>query len=107
MSEIEITRKYVTVKELSKIYGISLSTASNMTFATGCPVIRFGRAKRIDIAEFDKWMKNEFQSIVKRENELKRYLANKSKMDPDYLARLRENKQMKKKADNIHGERRR
>lgn len=56
MSENVNERATLTVKELSDYLGIGYSTANEMTWIEGFPVIQLGRKKLIPKAALDEWL---------------------------------------------------
>lgn len=56
MNETANERATLTVRELADYLGIGYSTANEMTWIEGFPVVQLGRKKLIPKAALDEWL---------------------------------------------------
>jgi len=106
MAENNIPAKYAKLKDVCEIYSISLSKGYQLINATGCPAVRIGGSIRIDVAAFDKWIKNEFPKLPNVDRRYKKGTPKNpdhrgkygrvTKMDPAYLEEQRKKRAEKK-----------
>lgn len=53
-----VEQKYLRVRDIKTILGISQSQAYNLVNSDGFPTLRIGKTILIPVEDFDKWQKN-------------------------------------------------
>ena len=65
MLDIEMTKRYLSPKELSEYLGISIQTIYEWTSQRRIPFVKLSRLVKFDITAIDDWMKSQREEPCK------------------------------------------